>query len=90
MLNVRKRDNSLVEFDLSKIENAINRAFLAEHKPFTDAIIQTIASVVACIIAVLIPKKISWEQMYTQLLSEYLGYDFGATVMGIVFFFNKD
>ena len=43
MLNVRKRDNSLVEFDLSKIENAINRAFLAEHKPFTDAIIQTIA-----------------------------------------------
>ena len=53
-------------------------------------IIQTIASVVACIIAVLIPKKISWEQMYTQLLSEYLGYDFGAAVMGIVFFFNKD
>ena len=52
-------------------------------------IIQTIASVVACIIAVFIPRKISWEQMYTQLLSEYLGYDFGAAVMGIVFFFNN-
>ena len=43
MLNVRKRDNSLVEFDLSKIEKAISRAFLAEHKPFNDSMIQTIA-----------------------------------------------
>ena len=43
MLNVRKRDNSLVEFDLSKIEKAIKRAFIAEHKPFTDAMITTIA-----------------------------------------------
>ena len=43
MLNVRKRDNSLVEFDLSKIEKAISRAFLADHKPYNDSLIQTIA-----------------------------------------------
>ena len=43
MLSVRKRDNSLVEFDLSKIEKAIKRAFIAEHKPYTDGLITTIA-----------------------------------------------
>ena len=43
MLSVRKRDNSLVEFDLAKIEKAIKRAFLAEHKPFNDSMITTIA-----------------------------------------------
>ena len=35
--------NSLVEFDLSKIEKAIKRAFIAEHKPYTDGLITTIA-----------------------------------------------
>ncbi len=43
MLQVRKRDNSVVEFNLSKIENAIVRAFIAEHKVYTDDMIQKIA-----------------------------------------------
>ena len=28
--------------------------------------------------------------MYSQLLSDYCGYDFGAAIMGVVFFFYKD
>ncbi len=62
-------------------------------KGFLDTalpIIQTIAAILACVLAVYIPKKISWEQMYSQLLSDYCGYDFGAAVMGVVFFFNQD
>lgn len=32
MFKVKKRDGSIVDFDLKKIENALERAFLAEHK----------------------------------------------------------
>ena len=53
-------------------------------------IIQTVAAILACFLAVYIPQKIKWEQMYSQLLSDYCGYDFGAAVMGVVFFFNQD
>ena len=53
-------------------------------------IVQTIAAILACVLAVYIPKKISWEQMYSQLLSDYCGYDFGAAVMGVVLFFKQD
>ncbi len=53
-------------------------------------LIQNIAAILACVLAVYIPKKISWEQMYSQLLSDYCGYDFGAAVMGVVLFFNQD
>ena len=43
MLSVKKRDLTIVPFDLSKIENAITRAFRAEHVPYSDEMISTIA-----------------------------------------------
>ena len=43
MLKVRKRDESLEDFDLKKIENAIERAFMAEHKFYNNDIIEMLA-----------------------------------------------
>lgn len=43
MLSVRKRDKSLQEFKIEKIENAIERAFMAEHKFYNKDIIQMLA-----------------------------------------------
>ena len=43
MLRIRKRDNSIEEFNISKIENAIERAFMAEHKFYNQDIIQMLA-----------------------------------------------
>ncbi len=43
MLQVRKRDESIVPFDLKKIQNAISRAFCAEHKSMTPNIIELLA-----------------------------------------------
>ena len=43
MLRVQKRDNSIVDFNLQKIESAIDRAFTAEHKNVTKEIIETLA-----------------------------------------------
>jgi anaerobic ribonucleoside-triphosphate reductase len=43
MLQVKKRDGSVVDFDIKKIENAINRAFVAEHKVVTDDVVELLA-----------------------------------------------
>jgi len=43
MLKIRKRDESLVDFDLKKIQNAIERAFMAEHKFYNNDIIEMLA-----------------------------------------------
>jgi len=43
MLNVKKRDGTIVPFELSKISSAIEKAFVAEHKHFNDDIIERIA-----------------------------------------------
>lgn len=43
MLQVMKRDGSLVPFDLKKIESVIERAFLAEHKEVTSDVIELLA-----------------------------------------------
>ncbi len=43
MLRVRKRDDSLEEFNIAKIESAIERAFIAEHKFYNRDIIQMLA-----------------------------------------------
>ncbi|MCR5333232.1 MAG: ribonucleoside triphosphate reductase [Bacilli bacterium] len=43
MLNVKKRDESLQEFQIKKIESAIERAFMAEHKFYNSDIIQMLA-----------------------------------------------
>ena len=43
MLNVKKRDGSILEFKLSKIESAIERAFMAEHKFYNKDIIEMLA-----------------------------------------------
>lgn len=56
----------------------------------TLSLIQIIIAIVACIFAILIPIKISWEQRYSQLLADYRGYDFGAAVMGVTIFFHEN
>jgi anaerobic ribonucleoside-triphosphate reductase len=43
MLQVKKRDGSIVDFDIKKIENAMSRAFVAEHKSVTDEVIELLA-----------------------------------------------
>ena len=43
MLNVKKRNDSLQEFEIKKIESAIERAFMAEHKFYNSDIIQMLA-----------------------------------------------
>lgn len=43
MIKVKKRDGSIVEFDLQKIENAIERAFLAEHKSATKDMLEILS-----------------------------------------------
>jgi len=43
MLNVKKRDGKIVDFDLKKIEVAIEKAFVALDKNYTDDIIELLA-----------------------------------------------
>ncbi len=43
MFRIKKRDGSIVDFDLKKIERAIEKAFIAEHKEFTQEIIELLA-----------------------------------------------
>lgn len=43
MIKVRKRDDSIEEFNIGKIQNAIERAFMAEHKFYTKDIIEMLA-----------------------------------------------
>ena len=43
MLKVRKRDESIVPFDLKKIQNAISRAMSAEHKVVAPEVIELLA-----------------------------------------------
>lgn len=43
MISVKKRDGSIVKFNINKIEQAIQQAFIAESRPFTNEIIELIA-----------------------------------------------
>jgi ribonucleoside-triphosphate reductase len=43
MFRVKKRDGSVVDFDLKKIEDAMSKAFIAEHKEATDDILELLA-----------------------------------------------
>ena len=43
MLSVKKRDGNIVPFDLSKIKNAIEKAFIAEKKNYSDDILDMLA-----------------------------------------------
>ncbi|MCD8195313.1 MAG: ribonucleoside triphosphate reductase, partial [Coprobacillus sp.] len=43
MLQVKKRDGKIVNFNLKKISNAIERAFQAEHVPYEEGIIETLS-----------------------------------------------
>ncbi|HHT66682.1 MAG TPA: ribonucleoside triphosphate reductase [Erysipelotrichaceae bacterium] len=43
MLTIKKRDGSIQEFDITKIENAIEKAFMAEHKFYNRDIIEMLA-----------------------------------------------
>lgn len=53
-------------------------------------LIQTICSVLAVILAWYIPKKIKWDQFYSNLISECRSYDFAVAVQGVVEFFSVD
>jgi len=50
-------------------------------------IIQTFFSAIAIIVALIIPEKIKWNQMYSNLISEYRSYDFAIAVQRIIEFF---
>jgi anaerobic ribonucleoside-triphosphate reductase len=43
MIRVKKRDNSIVDFDISKIENAMQRAFDQEHASVTKDILELLS-----------------------------------------------
>ncbi|MFA7222719.1 MAG: ATP cone domain-containing protein, partial [Bacilli bacterium] len=43
MLSVKKRDGSVVEFNLEKISKAIEKAFIAEHVSYTKEIIDLLS-----------------------------------------------
>ena len=43
MFKVKKRDGNIVEFDIKKIETAIRKAFIAEHKEFNDDMLEMIS-----------------------------------------------
>ncbi|MFA6755886.1 MAG: ribonucleoside triphosphate reductase [Bacilli bacterium] len=43
MINVKKRDGSVVSFDLGKIQNAIIKAFDAEHQDYTKEIVELLS-----------------------------------------------
>ena len=43
MLRIKKRDGGIEDFDISKIENAIEKAFMAEHKFYNHDIIEMLA-----------------------------------------------
>ena len=43
MLRVAKRDNSIVDFDIKKIEDAMQRAFDEEHKSITPDLLELLA-----------------------------------------------
>lgn len=50
-------------------------------------ILQMILSVLTLLVAIYIPEKIKWEQIYSGLLSDYRGYDVGAAIQGVIDFF---
>jgi len=43
MLKIKKRDGTIEEFEIAKISNAIERAFMAEHKFYTKEILDMLA-----------------------------------------------
>ena len=43
MIKILKRDGSIMDFDIKKIENAIERAFMQEHKFYTHDLIEMLA-----------------------------------------------
>ena len=43
MFKCKKRDGSIVEFDINKIESAIEKAFVAEHKDYTKDILELLS-----------------------------------------------
>ena len=64
MLYVKKRDNTLVEFDIKKIENAIRRAFDAENKAYTEDVIELLAlRVVADIQSKVVDESVTIEDI---------------------------
>ena len=64
MLYVKKRDNTLVEFDIKKIENAIRRAFDAENKAYTEDVIELLAlRVVADIQSKVVDESVTVEDI---------------------------
>ena len=53
-------------------------------------IIQCFLSLLACILAWIIPEKIKWEQKYNSLCDVYRSMEYGAAIQAIVNFFVFD
>ena len=53
-------------------------------------IIQCFLSLLACILAWIIPEKIKWEQKYNSLCDVYRSMEYGAAIQSIVDFFVFD
>lgn len=53
-------------------------------------IIQFFLSLLACILAWIIPEKIKWEQKYNSLCDVYRSMEYGAAIQAIVDFFVFD
>ena len=53
-------------------------------------IIQCFLSLLACILAWIIPEKIKWEQKYNSLCDVYRSMEYGATIQSIVDYFVFD
>ena len=77
MLNVQKRDGNVVPFDLVKIENAIEKAFISVNKPYTHEIIELLAlRVTAAFTEKIVDSTITVEdiQDYVEIVLIQAGY----------------
>ena len=77
MLNVQKRDGNVVPFDLVKIENAIEKAFISVNKPYTHEIIELLAlRVTAAFTEKIVDNTITVEdiQDYVEIVLIQAGY----------------
>ena len=68
MLRIKKRDANVEEFDITKIENAIEKAFMAEHKFYNHDNLAIFESQ-ATLIEKLLTKQLALKMFKTPLKS---------------------
>ena len=47
-------------------------------------------AIITLFMTVYIPKKLTWEQYYNSLITEYRSLEFGKAMQGIILFFVND